>query len=112
MWRSIGRITPSLEWQLFDPPTLSELFRVSYGGIGPQLASYAYLRRYFYNDEVSKAIRLYPKRQREVIEFSIPKQLLDDGLAIAYLGVKLQPKYFRGFPLPDSVWFLTIEEWI
>jgi hypothetical protein len=112
VWRSLGTITPALTWQLFNVPTLSNTFRVTYGGDIARANTFAYLRQYLSSDEVTKSIRLYPKPQQEVIELPIPSELRETGQFICYLGaMKFPARRFR-YVLPDSSWTLTIEEWL
>ncbi|NJO76155.1 MAG: hypothetical protein HC833_21825 [Leptolyngbyaceae cyanobacterium RM1_406_9] len=112
MWRSLGSITPTLTWQLFDIPTFSDTFRVTYGGDIARANTFAYLRQYLSSDIVTKSIRLYPKPQQEVIELSIPSSLRDTGQVLCYLGaMKFPARRFR-YQLPDTNWTLTIEEWL
>lgn len=112
MWRRLGTIRPQLTWSLLDTPTLSETFRLSYSGIDTNLSSYAYLRQYFSNDEVLPSSKLFPKREKLILELPIPQAFKDEGVIIRYLGIIRIPRKKYGFIYPDSDWQLTIEEWI
>jgi hypothetical protein len=112
MWRSLGSITPTLTWQLFNIPTTGDTFRVTYGGNLARANTFAYLRQYLSNNEVTKSIQLYPKPQQEVIELPIPLALRNTGQFVCYLGaMKFPARRFR-YQLPDTNWTLTIEEWL
>lgn len=111
-WRSLGVVTPTLNWQLFNNPTTSNTFRVTYQGQLNRINTFGYLRQYLSGDEVTKAIRLYPKPQHEIIELSLPFELREAGLFICYLGVMKFPKRRFRYSLPDTNWSLQIEEWL
>ncbi|MEP0868879.1 hypothetical protein NDA01_03585 [Trichocoleus desertorum AS-A10] len=112
MWRSLGTLKPQMDWRTFNAPTFSDTFRITYTGLTPELSSTALIRQYFANDEVSPATRLYPKREKLILELPIPEPLKNSGMVVRYIGVKRLIRRRYGFIWPDSDWSLTLEELI
>ena len=111
MWSPFVTVRPGLEWQILDPFTPGQTFRLTFPGLGRDIGSYALIRQYFYGD-VTKPIRAYPSRQGQIVELLIPKELEQSGEVLRYLGVKRVINKRYGFIHPDSNWSLKIEQWV
>jgi hypothetical protein len=111
-WKSLGLLTPTTEWQLYPVPTFAKTFRIKYGGDFQRINSTGYLRQFFGVDQVSQAVRVYPKRESVIFEMPIPRDLLDQGQVQRYLSIKKSPKRFRGLDITDPNWTALIEELI
>lgn len=111
-WYPLGTVTPSLtEWQLFGTPSFSELFRATYLGPIESISSFAWFRSYYATDEVSEAIRLYPKTERQIIESVIPEAFKQAGQVVRFFGVRKRSRYRSIGIAPDSNWQVVLEEW-
>jgi hypothetical protein len=112
VWKLLGTITPTDDWQLFPVPTFARTFRITYGGDFQRINSTGYLRQFFGMDQVSIATRLYPKRESVIFEMPIPQDLIYQGVERRYLSIKKVPKRFYGGVAEDVWWTAKIEELI
>lgn len=114
MWRLVGTATPTTEWRIFGSITLGRTYRVTYQGLQNHGFSYGLIRNYYYNDTVGRQLRLYPKKEKEVIELAPPQQLeeQDPGLIVRYLGIKKVVTRRYGVTYPDGNWSILVEEWV
>jgi hypothetical protein len=92
-WDSLGKITPTLQWQLWNAPVIgTETFKVvSTWNIPPFYRLRAYLGQFFATvDEVVISRKIYPyKDTGRVLDIPIPIDLKKSGEITRYIGVKL-----------------------
>lgn len=92
-WSSLGAITPTLRWQLYEVPVVgTETFRVrSTWTIRPYWKMRAYLGQFFSTTtDVTGWKRIYPiKDTNPTIDLLIPEDFKRNGQITRYIGIKL-----------------------
>lgn len=113
-WNSLGTLTPTLEWQLYDVPVVGvESFRIrSAWTIPPFYRMKAYLGQFFATTEdVTGIRRIYPiKDKSPTIELLIPEDFKRNGQITRYIGIKLAPRSKLGLYRYD--WQVWVDEFV
>jgi len=109
-WQTVGTLEPGYQWQQFNTPVIGgELFRLTqtwqgeYPGIGPALFSSVYS-----DSGVSGFRRFYPNQEPLLLEMPVPQELVDAGLLVRYIQVKLS---IRARLYDQASWQVTLEVW-
>lgn len=114
MWSSLGIIQPTLDWQIYNVPTIGcETFRIT--NVVNVVSLYgmrAYLGQFFYNlDQVLVSKRIYPHTDtKQMIELLIPDDFKAQGNITRYLGIKLGKS--RKLGVTTYNWTVEIEEFL
>lgn len=112
-WNSLGSITPTTEWQLYNVPVVGvELFRIqNFWTIKPYYRMRAYLGQFFGTiDEVLISRRIYPfKDSIQEIQLLIPSDFKNAGIITRYIGIKLATPYKIGYYAHD--WNVRLDEY-
>lgn len=93
-WNSLGRKTPTLEWQLYDIPVVVETFRIkNFWTIALFYKMRGYLGQFFGTiTEVTGVRLIYPTKDvYSTIDLTIPEDFKNNGYIIRYIGIKLAP---------------------
>lgn len=98
IWQSIGEVTLTHDWQLFDEElisgeTLRFTYIVNWNKWKINIDDKAYIIGRFYyptgdDINVSPSFKLIPKLQQEVRQYKIPDRFNESGTVIRSLGVK------------------------
>ncbi len=118
IWNNLGTITPTLNQWVKFPTTATganATLRVTYiCNDFSKVNSYCWIRSRYQtsnSNQVSKAIRLYPTSDKQLIEVPIPQDLQDRSIYFRDFEVKKVIKYRRYIgTTPDIVWQIKLEE--
>jgi hypothetical protein len=109
MWKPLGTLTPTEDWALFPLPTFATTFRITYSGDFQRINSSGYLRQFYAVNQVSQAVRLYPKPESVIFEMEIPREMRAYGQVQRFLQIK---KLLNRRQSTDVWWTARIEELI
>jgi hypothetical protein len=118
VWNDLGTITPSCtDWIKF-PNTATganATLRATYFCSDfSKVKSWCWLRARYRtgdSDQVSQSIRLYPKADKQLIEFPIPQDLQDRSVYFRDFEVRKFLKLRRSVGItPDIIWQIKLEE--
>lgn len=118
IWNDLGTIEPIYnQWVVFPVQSNggNAVFRVRWICVDfDQIRSYVWVRSRFQtqqSNQVTQAIRLYPKSDDQIFEMPIPQDLLDRGIRLRSVEVKkyIQSLRYVGI-VPDIAYSMRLEE--